>query len=220
MRFVAAIAAIATVLVASAAAAQTQVATGGGFVRPASRTPSNATANIVTGVSSIPDSYRSYLSFPVPASATPYTSATLRLNARNVEGGPNTIEVREIANADPDAAAPAVLYPDLADGPIFGTSAPVVTDEIFTITLNAQGLAEVNAKRGGTVHLALINASQTLPDDNVFGGSGGFGPRELILAPVAGAAAVPTMTEWAMILLGLMLAGGAVVLIQRRRLVA
>jgi hypothetical protein len=29
---------------------------------------------------------------------------------------------------------------------------------------------------------------------------------------------VPTMTEWAMILLGLMLAGGAAVLIQRRQM--
>lgn len=33
-------------------------------------------------------------------------------------------------------------------------------------------------------------------------------------------AAVPTMTEWAMILLGLILAGGAAVMIQRRRLAA
>ncbi|WP_374036029.1 IPTL-CTERM sorting domain-containing protein [Brevundimonas staleyi] len=40
------------------------------------------------------------------------------------------------------------------------------------------------------------------------------GAVSFVLAPIA---PVPTLTEWAMILLGLMLAGGAVVMIQQRR---
>lgn len=219
MKIIATFAALVTVLAASAASAQTvtETATGGGWVTPTGRTPSNATANFVTGSSGVND-FRSYLSFTVPASATPYTTATLRLNSRSVQDGPNRVAVREIANADPDNATPATLHPDLGDGPVFGISAAVSTDEIFTITLTAQGLAEVNAKRGSTVHLALTNADQTGPDDSLFGGSGGFGPRELILVATP-PAAVPTMSEWAMILFGVALAGGAVLYVQRRQVV-
>lgn len=48
-----------------------------------------------------------------------------------------------------------------------------------------------------------------------------FGNRlEIRLNAVPEAAAVPTLSEWAMILLGLMLAGGATLYIQRRRLTA
>ena len=42
----------------------------------------------------------------------------------------------------------------------------------------------------------------------------------LQVAAAAAPAAVPTMTEWAMILLGVLLAGGAALTIQRRRLTA
>ena len=38
------------------------------------------------------------------------------------------------------------------------------------------------------------------------------------IAPAAAPAPVPTMSEWAMILFGLILAGGAALYIQRRRL--
>ena len=41
------------------------------------------------------------------------------------------------------------------------------------------------------------------------------GPAAVVIAP---AASVPTMSEWAMILFGLLLVGGAAVMIQRRRL--
>lgn len=51
---------------------------------------------------------------------------------------------------------------------------------------------------------------------------GNFQPRAFVgdINYVLGAVTVPTMTEWAMILFGVLLAGGAAVMIQRRRTVA
>lgn len=43
------------------------------------------------------------------------------------------------------------------------------------------------------------------------------GPAAVVAGPAVGPATVPTMSEWAMILFGTMLAGGAALFIQRRR---
>lgn len=51
-------------------------------------------------------------------------------------------------------------------------------------------------------------------------GSDGVAQSPIRLNTVPVPAPVPTMTEWAMILLGLMLAGGAAMMIQRRRMAA
>lgn len=45
------------------------------------------------------------------------------------------------------------------------------------------------------------------------------GPAAVVAGPAVGPTTVPTMSEWAMILFGTMLAGGAALFIQRRRLI-
>lgn len=63
------------------------------------------------------------------------------------------------------------------------------------------------------------------PGSRVFGNTttlngGGVSVRDLPFSATFAPFAVPTLTEWAMILLGLMLAGASVAIIQRRRLTA
>ena len=59
------------------------------------------------------------------------------------------------------------------------------------------------------------NTTVESTNDQIFGTSGGSTPRELVLT--VGPSAVPTLSEWAMILFGLILAGGAALFVQRRR---
>ena len=213
---------LATALLTGSVAAQTVTASGGDSVYENGNFVSygETTPNIFVGRSSGSGSNRAYVEFSVPASATPYTSATLRLGAGTDYNGPNTLEVFDVAS-DPAAQDGVAAYADLGTGVSFGTVTynPVVT----VITLNAQGLAAVNAARGSTIYFGLVNATidMSVTDDLFSAGSQDTGPRELVLdvAPPQ-PEPIPTMSEWAIILLGLTMAGGAALYIQRRRLEA
>lgn len=79
------------------------------------------------------------------------------------------------------------------------------------VPFGAQPGVDLSAYAGQTVRVAFIHTFGTYQEaflDNV----------QVNTAPVA--APVPTLSEWAMILFGTMLAGGAALFIQRRRLTA
>jgi len=71
--------------------------------------------------------------------------------------------------------------------------------------------ADLSAYAGQTVRLAIVfnNGAQCCNET--------FADNVSVLASAPAAAPVPTMSEWATILLGVVLAGGAALMIQRRR---
>ena len=95
----------------------------------------------------------------------------------------------------------------------------------FDVEVNTQGLARTAALNNFVIDSVIVGRAGvgSFPADNLAyratwtmrGGAltGGTGPTL-----VAAAVAVPTLSEWAMILLGLMLAGGAALHIQRRQM--
>lgn len=173
--------------------------------------------NTFTGRTSSED-HRSFIEFAVPASATPFTSAVLRLDAGSVPGGPNDLTVHDFDSTI--GVTPGTdIYADAGTGVVFGTVVGLNTaNQTFDITLNAAGLAAVNAARGGNVVFGFTSAPTTGDPDGVFGATDMFTTRQLILSPTAVAPApVPTLSEWAMILLAVLLAGGAALMIQRRQ---
>ena len=195
-----------------------QTITNAGFVNSNNVRQVNfgAQSNILAGFS---DSigYRSFVTFSVPASAVPYFSATLSLPTSTVEGGPNTLEIFDVTSnvlSDPEAA----VFADLGTGISFGSVAGLSSNQNLVLTLNAQGLSALNAARGGSITFGLTNATIGGGlSDVIFGNSQLSSPRTLTLNSPA---AVPTLSEWAMILFGLLLAGGAALLIQRRQVIA
>lgn len=215
MRSLALVLGLAAVLAAGSASAQSvQVATNAGFTYDLvySRGPNG---NFYTGSSS--GQIRSFLTFSVPVSVTPFTSAVLNLNVATVEGGPNDLAVYDVTSniaTDPVGKVAA----DLESGTLFGTATGLNSGDTVQITLNAAGLAAVNAARGGEISFGFVNSTNGGGIDGIFSQSGGSSPRELILTPTAVAPTpVPTMSEWAMILFAAVMAGGAALYIQRRR---
>jgi hypothetical protein len=89
-----------------------------------------------------------------------------------------------------------------------GTPLPITAGNVYSFAFDASTLRAANpgSYAGGVVFnngTALINFADLT-----------FEVVQVAAAP----APVPTLSEWAMILLGLMLAGGAALFIQRRRL--
>ncbi len=204
---------------ASPASAQTQTATQAGWVEVNgnSRNGINANNNIITGVENAED-WRSFVTFAVPSTAQNYATAEIRLNASSVTGGPNTLEIFDVStNVATDPVA--TVYADLGTGVSYGTATNLAGNSSVVVVLNSQGLAAINAAKGSTITFGMRNATLTTNPDFIFGSSGGSSPRSLVLTSVP-VAPVPTMSEWAMILLGLMMACGAALLIQRRQTAA
>ncbi|MBN8530214.1 MAG: IPTL-CTERM sorting domain-containing protein [Caulobacterales bacterium] len=205
-------------LSAGGAAAETLNSTATGWYQPAGNSNSGG-GNYFTGVQG-PDSFRSFIVFTIPAGTT-ITAAQLNIfNTASGQGGPNVLGLFEVTTGTPVLVAGtggAAAYIDLADGPSYGT-APAPLGATVNVTLNAAGISAVNAARGGTFAIGLINTTIEQANDNLFYASSVNPANQLILsrAPVA---TVPTMSEWAMILMGLLLAGGAALTLSRRRVV-
>lgn len=225
VRFLSLIVALGFWLIASTAWAQTLTPTAAGAytslaanVTGGSGTP---TGNFNTGNGGTGVNQRGYLIYNIPAGGT-ITSATLSLNAVNIGNGPNTIAVYAVTTSPTQIAAgtapAAATHTDLGDGTQFGTAVATTNGETLTITLSADALTALNAARGGSIVFGLNNETAVGNDDNVFGSSFNSVPRTLTIvqAPVA----VPTLSEWALILLGLMLAGAAALYLQRRQQLA
>jgi hypothetical protein len=222
VRLISLVAALGFWLFASAATAQTLTPTAAGTYTPTVANSGGgsgtATGNFFTGLDSIGTDRRSYLIYSIPAGGT-ITSATLSLNASNIGNGPNTVGVYAVTTSPAQIAAgtapAAATHADLGDGTQFGTAVATTNDETLTITLSADALTALNAARGGSIAFGLVNETATVNNDFVFGNSQGSAPRTLTIVQTP--APVPTLSEWAMILLGLMLAGGAAIYLQRRQ---
>lgn len=223
-RFLAMAGAASLALAASPVAAQTLTPTAAGSytssVANYSGLSGRPNGNFLTGAD-IGAVYRGYLIYEIPAGPA-ITSATLRLNTATISDGPNTVNVYDVTTTPSTIAAgsapPATTYADLGTGEVFGTAVATTNYETLTITLSANAITAINAARGSTIAFGLNNETVSAASGHVFGESLGSTPRTLTL--VSAAAPVPTLSEWAMILLGLTLAGGAAVVIQRRRLTA
>lgn len=85
------------------------------------------------------------------------------------------------------------------------------------MTLGGNGLLSGTPNVSG-VFTFTVTATDSSPAPGPHAGSRAYTLN--VAAAPGGIAAVPTLSEWAMILLGLMLAGSAAVTIQRRRMVA
>lgn len=204
----------------SAALAQTTVASSRAAWITQSGTVADRTSNNNTYTGDISgDGYRSYISYAVPASATAFTSAVIRVNTEGVNFGPNDLTLYDVSS-DIATATAGVLYTDFGSGTVLGTITGLNTSNVTVdIPLNADGLAAVNAARGGEISFGVVVSSTAGSNYAVFSASSGSTQRELILTPTAALpTSVPTMSEWAMILLGLGLAGGAALYIQSRRI--
>jgi hypothetical protein len=132
------------------------------------------------------------------------------------------------ATAGPSAAATetfTVTFSEFVTGVGTGdftlmTTAGVTTAAVTGITgSGAVYLVNVSGITGvGSLRLDLKSSGTGIVDGALNPIAGGYtsgGVRTVSAAPPP--ASVPTMTEWAMILLGLMLAGAAALTIQRRR---
>ena len=152
----------------------------------------------------------------VPASVD-YVTAELQLSAATVNGGPNALGVYDVTtNVATDTLAN--IYADLGTGTSYGTATGIASGDTIVVTLNAQGLAAVNAAKGSSITFGLTNTTIEANADNIFAGSNAASSR--LVLNTSQPAPVPTLSEWAMILFGTILAGGAALYIQRRRFTA
>lgn len=207
------------IVVAGSASAQTTLtATNAGFIQSGVLYQNGATGNFFTG-NTAGAQHRSFLSFAVPASTTAFTSVVLNLESGTVNSGPNDLEVYDVTSTIGTDPA-ATVFTDLGSGVLFGTATGLTSDTTFQITLNPAGVAAVNSARGSTISFGFLNppSTNTTGNDGVFALFGSTATRQLILTPtVTVPAPVPTMSEWAMILLGTIMAGGAALYVQRRQ---
>lgn len=207
------------ILLASAAPAMAETLTGT-FVRYQASGAGVANDNHITGLAG-GSPFRGGIVFTVPAGET-ISAAEMSLFAGGANGGPNTLVLYEVTTSGATllaAGGGAASYTDLGDGAVFGSQAGITNSQAFTISLNPAGLAAINAARGGTFALGLVNGTIETADDHLFGGTSGGDPRTIALTRTP-PAPVPTMSEWAMVLLGAILAGGTALHLQRRRLTA
>jgi hypothetical protein len=141
-----------------------------------------------------------------------------------VSGGPNTVTVYDVSTAPASisdgTATPGTTFNDLGTGVVFGSAVATTNGELLSITLSADAIDALNAARGSTIAFGLSNETVGGTPDFVFGSSVGSTPRDLVLTTTPIPAPIPTMSEWATILLGLILASAAALYIRRRQLIA
>lgn len=163
--------------------------------------------------------YRGFFVVDVPA-GLPVQSAELKVRTWTTSGGPNTINLHQVTT-DPSTLwwGGVPIFTDLGDGPVLGSFIASGPNGVATVTLNAAGIAAVNAAQGGKVGFGFNNATvETDPDGfGFFGGASVDNTLILTRGVTPPPAPVPTMSEWAMIGLGLALAGGAALTVSRRR---
>lgn len=176
-------------------------------------------ANTFTGTE-LDTEFASYIEFAVPASTTRFTSVELRLHTMGIHSGPNTLTVRDFNSSISDASV-ADLYADATTGVTFGSALATTSDTVLTIPLNPAGIAAVNAARGSTIAFGFTSGPSDGSPDGVFATSHATTLRQMVLtSPPTPPAPIPTMTEWAMIVFGAILAGGGALYLQRRRRLA
>ena len=116
---------------------------------------------------------------------------------------------------------PTTSVPSFQGARLAGTNR-LIFDRANSTALTPVSIAafSVAPYAGTTIRLAIINAMQSTvsgtgaPVANGYSVAGASNVQAVVVAPPA---AVPTLSEWAMILFGLILAGGAALYIQRRQ---
>lgn len=215
--------ALAAALLCGDAAAQTSAQTLSsplaGYYKSDGQTFGGSVGNNHTTGVFVRGRFRGYFIYSIPA-GEPITSATLSVNTASVLSGPNTLEVYDVTTNPATVAGMTTnvaIYNDLGTGVLYGTAVATTGNQTLTVTLNAAAIAAINAARGGSFAIGFLNATDNSGgDDTIFLGSIDTTPRDLVLSRAA-PAPVPTMSEWAMILLGTILAGGAALYIQRQQ---
>lgn len=160
-------------------------------------------------------------SFQVPAGQTGLTSASLSLGDNSAAQGTTfVLELRTYTGGILGATALAV------SAPFSTTVSPFAGGQVFTLApvgglsvtpLATYAIIARNTAGQGTF-VPMINATGVYAGGQVISSAGTAQPtRDAFFQVNFGSVAViPTLSEWAMILLGLTLAAGAVVSIQRR----
>ena len=165
--------------------------------------------------------------FRVPADQSTLTSASLNVAAETAGEAENF--VLELRTYGGGVLGGTVLA---SSGPLSTAADPDTQGETFTLAPSSgvpvlpSGDYAIIARRtsgtNGNVYMPLIDGA-VYADGTVISGFLGVQPAfdaffQVNFQPVS--TAIPTLSEWAMILLGLTLAGGAALYIQRRRLEA
>ncbi|WP_428149174.1 IPTL-CTERM sorting domain-containing protein [Brevundimonas sp.] len=167
---------------------------------------------------------RGYFIFTIPVGQT-VTGATLELNGAIVDNAPAAFTIHPVTASAATVSAPhsadaagIAVFTDLGDGAAYGGGTYTANGQTLQFTLNASAIAAINAAQGGTFIVGFKKTVDATPgaQDGIFAGSQNSLPRNLILTRAA-PAPVPTLSEWAMILFGLALAGSAALYLQRRR---
>lgn len=169
-----------------------------------------------TGTNAFGEVFHGGLVFAIPV-GNAILDAQLVMTASTVLAGPNTVAVYEMTTSGAvllAAGGGVATYTDLGDGAVYGTASGLVTNSIATVTLSPAAVAAINAAQGGTFAVGLVNATHSGGVDYIFESAGGPTPRDLVLTR---AVPVPALSEWGMIFLGILLAGGAAFYIQRRQ---
>lgn len=157
-----------------------------------------------------------YQDIAIPAGAT---TITLSGDFGSRAGGAGSV-----ANGDRAVFVglyPTTSVPNFQAAPLGGGRIVVTGANSTALSAGVPVTFSVAALAGTTVRLSIINAMQSTSS-----GTGPFVPNGYSVIgasnvrAVVAAAPVPTLSEWAMILFGLTLAGGAALYIQRRQLKA
>lgn len=125
------------------------------------------------------------------------------------------------------AIYPTIAVPQYQEPQLAGTNRVIVSGA-NDVALSARGPVtfSVAPYAGTMVRLAIINVLQSTsagtgaPVPNGYSVIGGSNIRAVVAVVAPPPAPVPTLSEWAMILFGSVLAGGAALYLQRRRFAA
>ena len=168
---------------------------------------------------------RAILAFDIPSGEI-VTSAVLHIDAGLVVRDDNIIKFGSVNRPSSEYAAQdgVPFFTALGNGATFGAVTPPSGNPgVIQVTLNADGIAAINNAIGGRFGLGVSNTNL----DNVIGNAFVFGATleddaegiKLVVTRYV-PPPIPTMTEWALIGLVVALAGGAsLVVLRRRRLI-
>ncbi len=232
MRFIVAAIALAAALVGGRAMAQatTYTVTAGNFTAPFIN---NSTCDVWTCVS---------YSAADGASGTITLSSPLAANLSNADFGPlvtgyslsdgqqsysltapdQTIQQAIVSTDGTGAITAFTFWVVKTPGAPFNTTGAADLNSRVSAFIVSDGYTNAsfnrwcNTRGGSSAASGAAACDTSSPDTNT---SSVYGPGATLAAPLL-VAAVPTMTEWAMILFGTLLAGGAAMFIQRRRPIA
>lgn len=178
------VAALAGVLAASDASAETLASTASGNYG----TSTWGTFNLYTGRPNETNELRGYTVFEVPAGA-PIASAVLRMNSNNTWGPATPVLINQVTTDPALVAAGGMprspIFDDLGDGAAYGSFLATANNQVLEATLNAAGVTAINAARGGRIAMGFRKTNFTAVLEYIFAGGAGATPNELVITRFA-----------------------------------